>query len=415
MTNVDSYTHFLSPDECQNLVNGQGYDNLYDKLSIFLKIDKSRFEPVKIVKYKIGEGRLRDKDYFTGVGLEKICRFGGNRVTTAIIFLNDVRVGGEINFPWLRKWEKAEEGKLIVVEYNEPNARLKIKSEYSDLPPITDEKNIAVIHIREKSLQEEILTPVRNYHFHKTVKDTTFQLDCGPSTDRRILTVNVPGNDDPSNTIMVGVSGGMDSSLTLYLVSALNSLQSIPYFIQPVAVDNRLGCSDDPTNKFANSINEYWSSIPKIINFVRSRVPNSNVLDLIKITADPSLRRDHQVSSTLLNLFRKKNCFYNYTYMYQGVNENPPALPNGPVRPNEEPMDLLKLPLLKLQKTHIVDAIIQLDLIEIFQLTPKCPSNHVSLNESCQVWQCNERRWAFDKLGLHEMGTKYFLNTKKAK
>ena len=410
MSKVSSYLNFITAHECQDIINNQNYDLLYKKLSDHLRIDSARFETVEITRYKKGEGLVKHKDYFTGVGLDKICQYGGNRVMTAIVYLSTVRAGGETVFPWLRLYETPVEGKLVVIDYSNDSAKSKIKSEHIEYPPLFEEKIVATVYNRERSLTEKINGPVRNYHYPIKPADTSFQLECGPATDRRILKVTVPGNNNPSNTIMLGLTGGMDSSLLLYLVAALNTTQSVPYFIQPIAIDNRLGSSDDPSNKFGSPITERWSMIPKMINMIRSKIPNSNILDLIKTTADPSLPHNKQISPTMRMIAKQSNRYFEYKYIYQGINENPPEIPSGPIRPEKEPSELWKFPFLNLQKTHIVDTIIQLRLEEIFELTSKCPDNHVSLTEDCWFWQCKERRWAFDRLGRQDLGEKYFLN-----
>jgi hypothetical protein len=347
-------------------------------------------------------------DYFTGAGLDSLCAYGGNRQATAVVYLTDVAFGGETDFPWLRRTEKPKTGKLLVIDYNCDVAAYRRRSEHIELPPILGEKITATVYIRQYSVNTKITERVRNLHYRIQPADTSFKLWCGPTDDQRMLDITLPANYNPSNTIMLGLTGGMDSSLLLYLVAALNTMQSIPYHIQPVVIDNRLGSSDNPNNKFASPINELWSVIRQMIVLIRDKLPGSNILDLIKASADPQLKHSEQIAPAMLSIFKKKNRHFEYKYIYQAITENPPELPGGPDRPPAGGVWIM--PLANLQKTHVVDALIQLELQDVIELSSKCPDNHTSLREQCWFWQCNERRWAFDRLGRQDLGEKYFLN-----
>lgn len=240
------------------------------------------------------------------------------------------------------------------------------------------------------------------------LSSTLFQLECGPLSDRRLLFFNLPINRLQGNSILVSYTGGIDSALMLYLLAKLNNNQSIPYFIQPLVIDNRLGSNEDPQNKFAATITEVWPRIPDTINSFRKTFPNSQILPLIKRTGDPSLDRSSQIEQTVLKEFKEGQ----YSFIYSGINEIPgvPECPGGVDRSSIKKVPLpWKVPFLKLKKTHIMDIIIQLDAFEIFKLCTKCV-HHTSLEEVCSGFNCRERWWALRTLQREDIIVKYFLN-----
>jgi hypothetical protein len=235
-----------------------------------------------------------------------------------------------------------------------------------------------------------------------------FQLECGPSLDRRLMIFDLPDNNVQGNSILVSYTGGIDSALLLYLLAKLNNEQSIPYFIQPLVIDNRLGSADDPNNKFAAAITEIWPRIPDTIKSFQKTFSNSQILPLIKRTAHPKIKQTAQIGIAIQRVYRTGN----YQYIYSGTNENPSDLecPGGPSRrPIEFVKDPLKVPFLTLKKTHIMDIIIQLGAFEIFELCTKCV-HHTSLEEVCSGFNCRERWWALRSLQREDLIVKYFLN-----
>jgi hypothetical protein len=238
-----------------------------------------------------------------------------------------------------------------------------------------------------------------------------FELECGPVDDRRTLRLELPVNTVNGNSILVSYTGGIDSALLLYLLAKLNNDQDIPYLIQPVTIDNRLGSADDPTNKFSMTITELWPRISDTIKSYRMTFPNSRILDLIKHTADPAVIQRFQIGPAVRKCYNQGN----YQYIYSGINEGPaesecPGAPNHANLPSSEAEipHPWKIPFLKLQKTHIMDIIIQLEAFEILELCTKC-FNHTSLEDRCQAFNCRERWWALSRLGRTDLITKYFL------
>jgi hypothetical protein len=241
--------------------------------------------------------------------------------------------------------------------------------------------------------------------------DLVYELECGTDDDRRFLHIELPVNTVNGNSILVSYTGGVDSALLLYLLAKLNNDQLIPYFIQPLVIDNRLGSSDDPNNKFAAGITEVWSRISDTIKFFQKIFPNSQILSLIKKTANPSLIHRLQIEQAIRQFYDDGN----YQYIYSGINEIPSEseCPGGPIHANlpssiSKVPHPWKIPFLNLQKTHIMDVIIQLGALEILELCTKC-IHHTSLEDKCSGFNCRERWWALSKLDRKDLIIKYFL------
>jgi len=397
---------FLTTNECEQLIQSKlDLDYVIEKVTRELGIDKSNIDTAKIVEHTIDETTKRQVDYL-----------GTNRVSTILISLTTCENEGEIYFPWLRMYETPSEGKLIFIDYNYSDPGIKIKTEYQHMPIKLKKKYTLVIQIVDPSKE------VDNYDYYSNpISDSIFELECGPDDDRRIMKVTLPANKEPGTAILVGVSGGMDSSLLLYILGLLNSYQTIPYFIQPITVNNNLGSADDPNNKFSHPIQEEWNSIGTMIDMIRTRV-GGNILNHLIKTAPPDKKVRHQRNEGLkqifFNQFSKNRSinfkFVRYSRIYVATNQTIELEGVGaaPHRFIEVPPPWLN-PFISLLKPHIVDAIIKLNLEEIFQITPKC-RNHTTLEEVCSdVWQCNERRRAFIRLNKEKMGRKYFTGQKE--
>jgi hypothetical protein len=105
--------------------------------------------------------------------------------------------------------------------------------------------------------------------------------------------------------------------------------------------------------------------------------------------------------------------FNRYSYIFVGSNQNPtePGFPEGPRRILSVTPPWMN-PFINLEKSHIVDALLQLGCEDIIAASPKCSVNHTTLDEHCDIWQCVERRWAFKRINKIEVGARHFLQGK---
>jgi prolyl 4-hydroxylase len=391
-------------------------DVIIDRVSNAIDIDKSCFEKITFIKYEPGQEFKFHQDYFVPTesinGKESAtdirCKDGGNRISTVLLYLNNVEDSGETIFPWLDVFIRPEIGKLLQFDYGYDDFMLNLKSQHAGLPPSTHDKWIATIWIRESPLTEKVVD-YKKYNKENDIfydiEDVSYSVECGPDYDKRTLEMILPGNANPRNSIVVGFTGGMDSCLVLYLLGVLNNNMTIPYHIQPICVTSTL-CLDE------DKIAEEWENAEYMSEFIRNKV-GGNIKKLGYRSAAEHAIRTKQVGSGLYRNFMKPDFkARKYVYIYTGSNETPVGDDerwiNAPIRPQtlEEPWEA---PFKNLQKYHIVDLLIQFGLEEVIEHTAKCPRNHTDLNERCIAFACNERRWAFTKINT-ELGEKYFLN-----
>lgn len=84
------------------------------RIADFLKINIENGEPLQGQKYDVGQYFKPHHDYFTGDSYTNHCLSSGNRVNTAMIYLNDDFDGGGTDFPSFGYTVKPEKGKLVV-------------------------------------------------------------------------------------------------------------------------------------------------------------------------------------------------------------------------------------------------------------------------------------------------------------
>jgi prolyl 4-hydroxylase len=226
-------------------------ESIRDRISEYIEIDKSRFEKCTITHYAIGQDFKVHPDYFISLDTEihkkatlQRCKMGGNRISTIILYLNDVIEGGETYFPWLNLKIKSEQGNMVQFDYGYEDFMSNIHSQHAGMPVLEGEKWIVTVWVREQPLTQEVNNFKifsKEVEIYKSLTDSEFELECGPVHDRKTLRIELPANNNPTNDILVGFTGGMDSCLLLYLLGALNNLQVIPYRIVPVFL-NKLEC-----------------------------------------------------------------------------------------------------------------------------------------------------------------------------
>jgi len=111
-----------------------------------------QMELIQIVKYGIGGEYKPHHDFFhitEDYAAEHIAN-GGNRIKTALIYLNDDFEGGETEFPKLNTIIAPELGKLVIWD-NMVDDKLDYTSIHAGLPVKSGVKYIAVVFIRENN------------------------------------------------------------------------------------------------------------------------------------------------------------------------------------------------------------------------------------------------------------------------
>lgn len=407
---VQIYQNFLTKKECTALINKDEdtINSVYDKVSKELKLRRSQLESIEIIENPSDEDRL---DYFFGEEQLKN-RQGGNRIATIVLHLSSPTSGGEIHFPWSGVRVLPTLGKLTYFEYHSSDVATKIKSQYRFLATTNNDNLVAIIRVREYDVNRIAfeVDPLSDF-YKQSFEDGIYELTCGPADDLRKLRIELPANRIPGNTIIVGFTAGMDSSLLLYLLVQLNKLQKIPYHIQPVIIHNRRGSADVPNRKHADPIIEDWASLVPMLELIRKKT-NGKIWDTLMHVASPTVPREDQKKQAMWDFYLRQfgHRFYKYSYIYIGSNQNPTdeGFPEGPKRVSKASAPWM-IPFINLEKSHVVDALLQLGCEDIIAASPKCPVHHTTLDEHCDAWQCMERRWAFKRINKVEVGTRHFL------
>ena len=246
----DSRTTYYGDVENKNTDSLDLIDLVYTRVAETIGIDKSHFEEFQVTNYADANQHFQSHYDFLieRPGMEvytetvrKMCSKGGNRMATVVLYLNDVDEGGETYFPWEQVVVKPVTGRMLYFKYDYNDPVVNLKTQHQALAPISNPKWIITILIAEAPLEQPM--PDFNKFSEEgriitTLHDTNYELECGPEYDRRTLSISLPANDDPRNTLVVGFTAGMDSSLLLYLLGMLNSHQVIPYIILPVIIDS---------------------------------------------------------------------------------------------------------------------------------------------------------------------------------
>lgn len=201
-------------------------------------------------------------------------------------------------------------------------------------------------------------------------------LECGPLDDRRTLNIEL---NFLRRRIGVMVSGGLDSALLYYLIQ---SLVDDRYTVTPFIIDR----PNDGSSIYAQPVIDY-------VNSVLNKPPQ--VGTILHISENDS---ELQVGAGVRELAN-----HNVNINYIGLIETLPihciGVP-GPYKPINS--EKFIFPFKDLNKSHIVDLVCKVNQQELFSITHSC----VYKKDRCNICnRCNERYWAFTKLGLVDPGT----------
>ena len=217
----------------------------------------------------------------------------------------------------------------------------------------------------------------------------TIELMCGPSNNEKLLSVSIPENDNPLNKILVGFTGGLDSAFLLYLLTQLNSTQTIPYVIEPVIITGY-------------NIFEQLEYVPAIINYIN--IKNNHSMSPVTIVSTLTDRKTELISGYITAL--KSSSYVKFLYLGASlIPRNAP--PAGYARNFPTISKKLIQPFKNLDKTHIIDAMIKLNLEDLIDIAPRCTVTHKYGNEACLNYFCTERRWAYSILNRLDLTNKF--------
>jgi prolyl 4-hydroxylase len=120
-------------------------------VSEYVSMPVENMEGTHIVKYEVGGEYKTHHDFFhPGENyFDGEIKRGGQRLKSALVYLNDDFTGGETDFPKISTTIKPQLGKLVVWTNLNPDGSLDYNSLHAGLPVLTGTKYIAVIWIRE--------------------------------------------------------------------------------------------------------------------------------------------------------------------------------------------------------------------------------------------------------------------------
>jgi len=175
------------------------------------------------------------------------------------------------------------------------------------------------------------------------------------------------------------LSGGLDSAVLLSLIVSENKNIKI----QPFTIPKTDGATlyADPVINYINS--KFETSIPKTI-----------------IVGNPIVHHRRQSKTAVKEIFEK----YSIDRLFIAINKNPEELnelPGAPKRDTKSDNPKIVFPFVDLLKTDILTMAVDHNLIELFDITHSCTEQQIGRCEKC--WQCTERSWAFNQLGLPDI------------
>jgi hypothetical protein len=178
------------------------------------------------------------------------------------------------------------------------------------------------------------------------------------------------------------LSGGLDSAVLLYLMLLECKNKQITPYIQPFTIEK-----SDRSYEFVPKILDYFNDM-----FGISLPPTIPVGDSI-------LHHTQQTRSAYFDIIESHP---EIDVIYMGTNAIPPEPLVGlaPVRVDTSNVENLKVPFFDLYKTHIIEMVYAYNIEPLLNITHSCTEQALTPCNMC--WQCNERIWAFRKLGKND-------------
>ena len=123
-----------------------------DRIAEMLQIPTHNMEDVHLIKYKVGGEYKEHQDWFHPRTdyYNSMMERGGQRIKTALVYLNDNFTGGDTTFPRIGMRITPKKGKLVVWDNVTANGKISYDSTHVGEVVTEGVKYIAVIWIREK-------------------------------------------------------------------------------------------------------------------------------------------------------------------------------------------------------------------------------------------------------------------------
>lgn len=126
-----------------NLEYDNNVINIIRKISELIQIDKDNLEQIQFLSYENGQKYNPHYDAFE-LDCDKHLKNGGQRMVTALIYLNEVEEGGETEFPNLNIKSTPKLGKLLVFCNTIKNSDSKHMDSIHAALPVTKGRKFAI-------------------------------------------------------------------------------------------------------------------------------------------------------------------------------------------------------------------------------------------------------------------------------
>ncbi len=136
---------FLANDEAPLL------DRVNTRLATLMGQPASHAEPLQVLRYQPGEEYRPHFDYFAAdtVGAGRHLKYGGQRVSTLVLYLTDVEAGGETVFPEIGLSVAPRRGSGVYFEYANSVGQLDPRTLHGGAPVARGEKWAATKWFRQ--------------------------------------------------------------------------------------------------------------------------------------------------------------------------------------------------------------------------------------------------------------------------
>lgn len=195
------------------------------------------------------------------------------------------------------------------------------------------------------------------------------------------IEINLP--EGTGKRILFGISGGADSAILLYIIAKMNRDQETNHKIIPFTVPRPDGGAN-------------YS--PRIVNWISDKL--DILLPYPMIVGDGNLPHNIVVKTVIRDLMNSNL----YDFLYIAENKIPPVEIEGlsPVRAIQPNYKRAALPFWGVTKDCTLELYYQENVSELLELTHTCTEQVKGRCNKC--FQCNERSWAFSKLGIIDPG-----------
>lgn len=203
-----------------------------------------------------------------------------------------------------------------------------------------------------------------------------FNIILGPAQDRRNFQLELPIFPTKLGVL---VSGGLDSAILFYLLKTINQKIGNVHTIIPYSIRRKEG-----------SI----IHAPLVIDYIH-KCFNEEPTKISFIDTLSSIREGKQVWLAT-QIIKTTN---EVDHLYLGViYSRPDHFKDVEVfRPTKKEIGFLKYPFFQLEKSHIIDLIINLNQQKLFEITTSCDNYGI---KCFGCVGCTERAWGFSEMGV---------------